>query len=195
MKYVPHDYQAYATQFILDHPVAAILLQMGLGKSVITLTAMLAGLALIFSYIEAILPFQPGIPGVKLGLANLVVLVALYRLGPRYAIAVNVVRVLMAGLLFTGLFGMVYSMAGSLVSFLVMYLCFRSGLFSVIGVSLAGGVAHNFGQLAVAAFIVSTARIFLYFPVLLFSGMAAGIVVGIGAYILIGRIPDQIFRR
>lgn len=161
----------------------------------ITLTAMLAGLALIFSYIEAILPFQPGIPGVKLGLANLVVLVALYRLGPRYAIAVNVVRVLMAGLLFTGLFGMVYSMAGSLVSFLVMYLCFRSGLFSVIGVSLAGGVAHNFGQLAVAAFIVSTARIFLYFPVLLFSGMAAGIVVGIGAYILIGRIPDQIFRR
>ncbi len=123
----------------------------------ITLTAMLAGLALIFSYIEAILPFQPGIPGVKLGLANLVVL--------------------------------------SLVSFLVMYLCFRSGLFSVIGVSLAGGVAHNFGQLAVAAFIVSTARIFLYFPVLLFSGMAAGIVVGIGAYILIGRIPDQIFRR
>ena len=100
----------------------------------ITLTAMLAGLALIFSYIEAILPFQPGIPGVKLGLANLVVLVALYRLGPRYAIAVNVVRVLMAGLLFTGLFGMVYSMAGSLVSFLVMYLCFRSGLFSVIGV-------------------------------------------------------------
>ena len=156
----------------------------------ITLTAMLAGLALIFSYIEAILPFQPGIPGVKLGLANLVVLVALYRLGPRYAIAVNVVRVLMAGLLFTGLFGMVYSMAGSLV-----YLCFRSGLFSVIGVSLAGGVAHNFGQLAVAAFIVSTARIFLYFPVLLFSGMAAGIVVGIGAYILIGRIPDQIFRR
>ena len=76
-----------------------------------------------------------------------------------------------------------------------MYLLKKTNLFSVIGVSLAGGVAHNFGQLAVAAFIVSTARIFLYFPVLLFSGMAAGIVVGIGAYILIGRIPDQIFRR
>ncbi len=161
----------------------------------ITLSAMLAALALIFSYIEMILPFNPGIPGVKLGLANLVVIVALYRMSPSYAITINVVRVLMAGLLFSGLFGMLYSLAGSLCSFLIMYLCWKSKLFSVLGVSLAGGVFHNLGQLAVAAFAVSNSRIFLYFPMLIFSGMAAGIIVGIGAYILIGRLPDQLFRK
>ena len=160
----------------------------------IAFSAMLAALALIFSYIEAIFPFYTGIPGVKLGLANLVVVVALYKMSPAYAVTINVVRVLMAGLLFSGLFGMVYSLAGSLCSFLVMYLLWRSGLFSVLGVSLAGGVFHNLGQLAVAALAVSNARIFLYFPVLIFSGMAAGIIVGIGSFVLISRLPDQIFR-
>ena len=161
----------------------------------ITLSAMLAALALIFSYIEVIFPFYTGIPGVKLGLANLVVVVALYKMSPSYAITINVVRVLMAGLLFSGLFGMLYSLAGSICSFLIMYLCWRSGLFSVLGVSLAGGVFHNLGQLAVAAFAVSNARIFFYFPVLIFSGMAAGIIVGIGSWVLISHLPDQIFRR
>lgn len=161
----------------------------------ITLSAMLAALALIFSYIEVIFPFYTGIPGVKLGLANLVVVVALYRLSPVYAVTINVVRVLMAGLLFSGLFGMLYSLAGSLCSFLVMYLLWKSGLFSVLGVSLAGGVFHNLGQLAVAAFAVSNARIFLYFPVLIFSGMAAGIIVGIGSYVLISHLPEQIFQK
>ncbi|MBQ1922912.1 MAG: Gx transporter family protein [Lachnospiraceae bacterium] len=156
---------------------------------------MLAALALIFSYIEVIFPFYTGIPGVKLGLANLVVVVALYKMSPSYAITINVVRVLMAGLLFSGLFGMLYSLAGSICSFLIMYLCWRSGLFSVLGVSLAGGVFHNLGQLAVAAFAVSNARIFFYFPVLIFSGMAAGIIVGIGSWVLISHLPDQIFRR
>lgn len=161
----------------------------------ITLSAMLAALALIFSYIEAIFPFYTGIPGVKLGLANLVVVVALYRMSPAYAVTINVIRVLMAGLLFSGLFGMIYSLAGSLCSFLVMYLLWRTDLFSVLGVSLAGGVFHNLGQLAVAAFAVSNARIFLYFPVLIFSGMAAGIIVGIGSHVLISRLPDKIFTR
>jgi heptaprenyl diphosphate synthase len=156
---------------------------------------MMAVLALIFSYIEAIIPFNFGIPGVKLGIANLVILTALYVLGFHYAMTINILRILIAGLLFNGFFGAVYSLAGGVLSLLVMFLLKKTGLFSTIGISMAGGVAHNFGQLAVAAFIVSTARIFLYFPVLLFSGMAAGIVVGIGAYILIGRIPDQIFRR
>ena len=156
---------------------------------------MLAALALIFSYIEVIFPFYTGIPGVKLGLANLVVVVALYKMSPSYAITINVVRVLMAGLLFSGLFGMLYSLAGSICSFLIMYLCWRSGLFSVLGVSLAGGVFHNLGQLAVAAFAVSNVRIFFYFPVLIFSGMAAGIIVGIGSWVLISHLPDQIFRR
>lgn len=160
----------------------------------LTLSAILCALALIFSYIEAIFPFNPGIPGVKLGLANLVVIIALYRMDARYAFVINLLRVLMAGLLFTGIFGMFYSLAGSLVSFLIMYLCKKTNLFSIIGVSMAGGVAHNFGQLCIAVFIVSSGTLFYYLPVLILSGMAAGILIGIAAYILIHRIPQQLFR-
>lgn len=156
--------------------------------------AVFASLALIFSYIEVIFPFQPGIPGVKLGLANLVIVVALYEMDARSAIVINLIRVFMAGLLFTGVFGMLYSLAGSLLSFLTMFLLKKTGKFSVIGVSMGGGVAHNFGQLIVAALAVSTGSLFLYFPVLLFSGMAAGIIVGIGSYILISRLPKSLFR-
>lgn len=163
------------------------------GKRVAT-GAVFASLALIFSYIEVIFPFQPGIPGVKLGLANLVVVVALYEMDARSALTINLIRVIMAGLLFTGVFGMLYSLAGSLLSFLTMFLFKKNGHFSIIGVSMAGGVAHNFGQLIVAALAVSTSSLFLYFPILLFSGMAAGIVVGIGSYILISRLPKSLFR-
>ena len=158
-------------------------------------TGIFAALALIFSYIEAIFPFQSGIPGVKLGLANLVIVLALYEMGAGYALAINLIRVIIAGLLFSGLYGMLYSMAGSLVSFLVMYLLYRTGWFSVIGVSMGGGVAHNFGQLLVAAIIVSTGKLFLYFPVLIFSGIAAGIIVGIGALVLIRHLPHTLFRQ
>ena len=87
-------------------------------------SAVLAALALIFSYIEVLIPFQPGLPGVKLGLANLVVIVCLYRMNAKYALTINIIRVIVAGLLFTGLWGLVYSLAGSLLSFAVMYLGF-----------------------------------------------------------------------
>lgn len=159
----------------------------------VTLGAMLCALALIFSYIEAIFPFQPGFPGIKLGLANLVILITLYKMNAKYALMVNILRVLMAGLLFTGLFGMFYSLAGSLVSFLVMWICKKTGKFSIIGVSMAGGAAHNLGQLLVAIFIVSSTSLIYYLPILIISGVAAGIIVGIGACILITRIPNQIF--
>lgn len=152
-----------------------------------------AALALIFSYIEAVFPFQAGIPGVKLGLANLVIVLALYEMGAGYALGINFIRVVMAGLLFTGLYGMLYSLAGSIASFFVMWGLYRLGRNSVIGVSMAGGVAHNFGQLTVAAIAVSTGRLFLYFPVLVFSGIAAGITVGIGAMLLLDHLPRRLF--
>ena len=85
-----------------------------------TMTALLAALALIFSYIEVLIPFSPGIPGIKLGIANLVIIISLYYLGPKYAFSVNLVRILIAGLLFNGLFGALYSLAGALLSFTVM---------------------------------------------------------------------------
>ena len=128
------------------------------------LYGLLVALAFIFSYIESILPVPIGIPGVKLGLANLVVLVALYLLGPMDALAISGVRILLVGFTFGSPASMLYSLAGGLLSWLVMWLCRRSNRFGVAGVSVAGGVSHNVGQLAVAAVALSTARIVWYLP-------------------------------
>jgi heptaprenyl diphosphate synthase len=154
--------------------------------------ALLAALALIFSYIEVLIPFNPGIPGIKLGIANLVIIVALYYLGPKYALTVNLVRILIAGLLFNGMFGALYSLSGGLLSWLVMVLLQKTRLFSVTGVSMAGGVAHNLGQLLTAAFIVSNIKVFIYFPVLIFSGMICGTLIGILSYLILKKLPKGV---
>ena len=143
----------------------------------LALSAMFACLALIFSYVEAIIPFNIGIPGIKLGLANLVIVIALYELNFRYAFVINV-----------------YSLAGGILSLLVMWALKKTGLFTMVGVSMAGGVVHNMGQLLVAAAIVSNLRMFLYFPILMFSGILCGILMGITAYIIDSKIPKSIFK-
>jgi heptaprenyl diphosphate synthase len=160
----------------------------------VALTGLLAALALIFSYVEVLVPFNAGVPGIKLGLANLVPLIILYRLDARYAFAANLIRVFLAGLLFSGMFAALYSLAGSVTSFIVMYLLKKTRLFSVIGVSTAGGVFHNIGQLCVAILAISGPQLIHYLPVLIISGMIAGIIVGIGAAILLDRIPAKLFR-
>ena len=147
--------------------------------SFIARVGLMAALALIFSYVEAIIPYNPGIPGVKLGIANVVTVIALYRFGPKDAAAVSVIRIVVAGLLFNGLFGMLYSLAGAALSLIGMIALKKTGLFSVTGVSMAAGVLHNLGQLLMAAALIDDLRIFFYFPVLMFSGIAAGILVGI----------------
>ena len=161
----------------------------------IAVSAMFAALALIFSYIEAILPLSTGIPGVKLGIANLVVILALYNMNFRYAMGINVIRILVAGLLFNGLFGALYSLAGGVVSLTVMWLLKRTGLFSMAGISMAGGVAHNMGQLLVASALVSNLKMFVYLPVLMFSGIAAGILIGITASVVNERVPKDVFAK
>ena len=160
----------------------------------VALTGLLAALALIFSYVEVLVPFNAGVPGIKLGLANLVPLIILYRLDARYAFAANLIRVFLAGLLFSGMFAALYSLAGSVTSFIVMYLLKKTRLFSVIGVSTAGGVFHNIGQLCVAILAISGPQLIHYLPVLIISGMIAGIIVVIGAAILLDRIPAKLFR-
>jgi heptaprenyl diphosphate synthase len=136
-----------------------------------------------------LIPFNPGIPGIKLGIANLVIIVALYYLGPKYALTVNLVRILIAGLLFNGMFGALYSLSGGLLSWLVMVLLQKTRLFSVTGVSMAGGVAHNLGQLLTAAFIVSNIKVFIYFPVLIFSGMICGTLIGVLSHLILKKLP------
>ena len=150
-----------------------------LSASFVARVGLMAALALIFSYVEAIIPYNPGIPGIKLGIANVVTVIALYRFGPKDAVAVSVIRIVLAGLLFNGLFGMFYSLAGATLSLIGMIALKKTGLFSVTGVSMAAGVLHNLGQLLVAAALIEDLRIFFYFPVLMFSGIAAGILVGI----------------
>ncbi len=144
------------------------------------LYGLLVALAFIFSYIESLLPTL-GIPGVKLGLANLVVVVTLYILHPRDALAIACLRIVLAGFTFGSLSGMLYSLSGGLVSFAVMWLLRRTDRFSVLGVSVAGGVSHNLAQLAVAAVVLHTAPLVWYLPVLLVSGMLTGEIIGLTA--------------
>lgn len=155
----------------------------------LALSAILAALAMILSYVEAMVPMPVPIPGIKLGLANLVILLAIYRLGFKYALAINCIRIFVTGLLFTGVFGILYSLAGGLLSLLVMYLLYRTEIFSMVGVSMAGGVAHNLGQLLTACLIMSNIRLMSYFAVLLFAGMGSGILIGIVAWLVCQRLP------
>lgn len=148
-------------------------------------------LALVASYVEMLIPIQIGIPGVKIGLANGVIMVLLYMTNARGAYVVSVARVLLSGFLFGNLMMILYSMAGGLLSLTVMVLLKRMGGFSPIGVSVAGGVSHNIGQLAVAILVLETGRLVYYLPVLLISGTIAGVLIGVVAGEIIKRLPKK----
>ncbi len=163
----------------------------GLSTHRLALSSMFAALALIFSYVEVLIPVPVPIPGIKLGIANLVIVMAIYRMGFRYAFTINCVRIVIAGLLFSGVFGMLYSFAGGILSIVIMYLLYRTGWFSMVGVSMAGGVAHNLGQLITAAIIVENVRMMSYFSILLFSGLFSGIAIGVLAALIDSRLPDM----
>lgn len=154
----------------------------------IALLGVLAALAIVLSYIESLLPPLISIPGVKLGLANIAVMLALYKLGLKEAAIISLVRNLVVFLLFGGLIALLYSIAGAALSLTVMYLLKRYTPFSELGVSVSGGVAHNVAQITVAIFSFSTPSLILYLPVLLISGTLAGIVIGICSAIIIKKI-------
>lgn len=148
----------------------------------------LTALALIFSYVETLIPIQFGAPGIKLGLANLVIVIALYKTNWQEALLLSVVRIVLAGFIFGSLFSILYSLAGGVLSLAVMALAARSDRFSTVGVSMAGGVCHNIGQLAVAVIAVKTYQVGYYLPVLMISGLITGAVIGIVAGEVLKRI-------
>ena len=150
-------------------------------------------LALIFSYIETLIPFQIGIPGVKLGLANLVILIALYRMPVGEVYLLSGVRVVLTGFLFGNLMSILYSLAGGILSLTVMWGMKRIRSVSILGVSIAGGVFHNIGQLLAAALMVETYGVFSYLPVLLISGLLTGFVIGLAAGEMLKRIRSLQF--
>lgn len=140
-----------------------------------------ASLAIMLGYVEFILPSPVPIPGIKLGLANVIVLIALYFMGNRAALSVSIVRVVISSLLFGGFSGFLYSIAGALVSFSVMASVKKIKSAGIIGVSIMGGVFHNIAQIAVAAIVLQTSGLLYYIPMLLVSGVLTGIVIGIVA--------------
>lgn len=145
-------------------------------------------LAMICSYIEMLIPFNFGIPGVKLGLTNIVVVLMLYTIGTREAIMVSVLRILLMGILFGNVMSIVYSLAGGILSFLVMAILKKTGQLGCISVSVAGGISHNIGQILAAAVVVTSFSILYYLPVLLIAGVVTGLLIGILAQELIVRL-------
>ncbi|MBQ6463191.1 MAG: Gx transporter family protein [Pseudobutyrivibrio sp.] len=149
-------------------------------------------LAFVLSYVEYLLPLNIGIPGAKVGLANLVVMVALYTLGKKDAALLSIVRVVLVGFTFGNLAMMLYSMAGALLSFIVMLIAKRTRLFSITGVSVLGGVFHNVGQIIVAMFVLETSSLLYYLPFLIVIGTISGIVIGVISSMITVRV-DRLF--
>lgn len=149
--------------------------------------ALLTALALTLSWLESLVPIPGAPPGVKLGLGNLAVIFALYRLGPGQAAGMGLVRALLAAAMFGNMYSLAYSLAGAAASLALMLLLKRAGTFSILGVSVAGGVGHNLGQILVAAAVLGRGALW-YLPALLVSGVLAGAVVGAAGAIVIKRI-------
>ena len=144
----------------------------------VAVLGILTALALILSYLETLIPVPFGVPGMKLGLPNLVVLYALYTFGWKESASINLVRILISGLLFGTAVSLLYSLAGGAASFLVMILLKRSGKFSLYGTSVGGSVAHNTAQVLTAAALMQTKGILGYLPFLLVSAVLSGAVIG-----------------
>ena len=152
---------------------------------------LLCAAALILGYVESLIPFFPGIPGMKLGLPNVVIVTVLYLYSWKEAALVNLVRILAAGLLFGNLFSITFSAAGAALSLACMQLMKRTGRFSTTGVSVTGGVAHNAGQVAAAAVLVENVRVGYYFLPLAIAGVITGAVIGVIAGVLIPRLLPE----
>ena len=150
-------------------------------------------LALMFSYIETMIPIQFGVPGIKLGFANIMIVIMLYKSSAKEALLLSIVRIMLSGFLFGNLSSILYSIAGGLLSLEIMTLLKKQGGFSVIGVSVAGGVSHNVGQLIVAMLVVETYQVGYYFPVLLVAGVLTGLGIGVVSQEVLKRIRNICF--
>ena len=149
---------------------------------------LLTAAAMILSYVESLIPFFPGVPGIKLGLPNLVTVWLLWLGTAGEALAVSVMRILLTGFLFGNLYSILFSLAGGLLSLAAMAVLRRLEGFSIYGVSILGGVCHNMGQLLVAVLVVETYRLAWYLPALLVSGVVTGAVIGVISGILVRRL-------
>jgi heptaprenyl diphosphate synthase len=150
--------------------------------------------ALILSYVESLIPLSIGIPGIKLGLPNAVVVLLLYEKGNiKEAALVNVLRIILSGFLFGSLYSILYALSGAVCSFIVMLVVRKLRCFTVIGVSVTGGVFHNIGQIAVAAFVVESTAVVYYLPFLIIAGTLTGALLGVVVMELVPYLQRSIF--
>jgi heptaprenyl diphosphate synthase len=152
---------------------------------------MLTALAILVGYVETLIPVNFGIPGMKIGLSNIVILIVIYLYSWREAIAVSAVRVVVIGFLFGNLFSIQYGMAGAVCSMLAMSVLIRIAKFGTVGISAAGGAAHNVGQILVACVYMPSIPFFWYLPLLLIAGTLTGIVNGFVVYAVYRRLPEK----
>lgn len=150
-----------------------------------------SAIAIIFGYVESLLPIFIGLPGIKLGLANLAVLFLLERYTFREASIVSVIRILVIGFLFGNMFSIIYSLSGAALSLTCMTFMKAKTDFSPIGISVFGGVTHNIGQLLAATLIVKNASLIYYAPALLIFGVITGILIGLLTAEILRRLPAK----
>ncbi len=155
----------------------------------ITTYGLLVALALVLSYVESLVPAFFAIPGMKLGLTNIVVVVALYRLDAKSAFAINVIRILLLSFMFGNGASFMYSLAGGMLSTLLMIFLKKWGAFSMTAVSAVGGVAHNLGQILMAMLLLYTSAVGYYMLVLWFTGIVTGLVIGLISAEIVKRLP------
>ncbi|MDD6840732.1 MAG: Gx transporter family protein [Candidatus Ornithospirochaeta sp.] len=153
---------------------------------------LLVALSMILSYVESLIPAFVAVPGVKVGLANIVVIFALYTLGPIEALIVSLLRVILSSFLFGSVLSLLYSLSGALLSLGGMILMKKLKIFSTTVVSVTGGVLHNVGQILVACLVLETDVLLYYLPVLILSGVITGAVIGIIASLVIKRLENNI---
>lgn len=158
----------------------------------IAIVGVISAFAIILGYVESLISLGFFIPGVKLGLANLAIVTVMYIYGNKEAFTVNFIRILISGLLFTNIFSILFSLSGAVISFAVMAILKNTDKFSVMGVSVAGGVSHNIGQIIIASFVVETYSVVYYLPVLIVSGIITGMIIGAVSGILIKYIKNII---
>ena len=150
-------------------------------------------LAMVLAYIEVIIPpLFPAIPGIKMGLPNIVIVFLLYRRGPTFAAIVSLLRILLVSILFGNAMALMYSLAGGILSLLVMILLRKLNFLSAVGVSVAGGVTHNVGQILMGMLLLNTSELGYYLVILTVTGTISGILIGLCGAALIKRVPKNI---
>lgn len=152
---------------------------------------LMLALALIASYVESLIPVPIPVPGIKLGVANSVVLILLYYSNAKTAWGISIARVILSGFLFGSLSSILYSLSGAVLSLLIMSLCKKRNCFTMTGVSVAGGVSHNIGQMMMAYLVLESGAVWYYLPVLMISGCITGSIIGVLGKEIFKRMPKE----